>query len=152
MAMLVDTCILLRAFDANSPHYRSIRRSLRKAIDENIRLVVTVQNIAEFWNVGTRPLDKNGHGLSAKKIKRRVEIIERICEVISEDKVSYEDWKRIVEQLSVSGVKVHDARLVSVMLRGGVREILTLNEGDFERYKNEGISIVTPDNFLGPVS
>src|SRR6476620_10432506 len=112
MGTLVDTRILLRAFDANSPQFRSIRRSLRKALDENVRLIVTVQNIAEFWNVGTRPLDKNVQGLSAERVKRRVEIIERLCEVVSEDKASYADWKRIVEELGVSGVKVHDARLV----------------------------------------
>ncbi len=149
MGTLVDTSILLRAFDAASPHYRSIRRALRKAVDDRIGLIVTVQNIAEFWNVGTRPVDKNGQGLSGERVRRRVEIIERFCDVVSEDKSSYGEWKRIVEALGVSGVKVHDARLVSVMLRFGVREILTLNEGDFDRYKQEGITAVNPDAFNG---
>jgi predicted nucleic acid-binding protein len=49
MGTLVDTSILLRAFDANSEHYRAIRRAFRKALEEKIRLVVTVQNLAEFW-------------------------------------------------------------------------------------------------------
>lgn len=152
MGTLVDTGILLRAFDANSPQYRSIRRSLRKALDENIRLVVAVQNMAEFWNVATRPVDKNGQGLSAERVKRRAEIIERLCDVVSEDNVSYTTWKRIVEERGVSGVAVHDARLVSVMLRIGVKEILTLNEGDFRRYAADGILVLTPGSFLGPIS
>jgi predicted nucleic acid-binding protein len=92
MEMLVDTCILLRAFDANSPNYRAIRRSLRQAWDDGIRLVVTVQNMAEFWNVATRPRDKNGHGLSTARVKRRVQIVERLCEVVSEDNWSYAEW------------------------------------------------------------
>ena len=147
MGTLVDTCILLRAFEKNSEHYKPIREALRKAIKEKISLVVTVQNLAEFWNSGTRPLDRNGQGLSTEKVKRRVEIIERFCTVVSEDNVSCGIWKRICETYGVQGVKVHDARLVSVMLRVGMKTILTLNESDFARYQPEGIEPVTPEQF-----
>ena len=148
MGTLVDTGILLRAFDAKSEHYRSIRQALRRALNDNIQLVVTIQNLAEFWNVATRPLDKNGQGLSSERVKRRVEIIERFCEVLSEDAGSYAHWKRLVESLGVTGVKVHDARLVSVMLHLGVTQILTLNEADFQRYAGEGVEALTPSQFL----
>src|SRR4051812_441359 len=104
MGTLVDTSILLRVFDANSPHYRAIRRAFRKALEEKIHLVVTVQNLAEFWNVATRPLDKNGQGLSVERVKRRIEIIEQFSEILSEDNVSYQNWKRLVEQYGVQGV------------------------------------------------
>ena len=148
MATLVDTGILLRAFDANYPDYKAIRKALRKALDEGIRLIVTVQNMAEFWNAATRPLEYNGQGLSAERAKRRVAIIERVCEVVSEDNVSYGEWKRLVEEYGVSGVSVHDARLVSVMLRMGIKRILTLNEQHFKRYIGEGIAVATPQSFL----
>jgi predicted nucleic acid-binding protein len=148
MGTLVDTSILLRAFDANSEHYRAIRRAFRRALEEKIRLVVTVQNLAEFWNVATRPFDKNGQGLSVERVKRRIEIIERFSEIVSEDNVSYQNWKRLVEQYGVQGVKVHDARLVSIMLRSALQQILTLNDADFERYKPEGIIALTPEQFL----
>ena len=112
----------------------------------------TVQNMAEFWNASTRPLDKNGQGLSAERVKRRIAIVERLCEVISEDNTSYAEWKLLVEELGVSGVAVHDARLVSAMLRMGIREILTPNERDFNRYTTKGISVLTPELFLGLTS
>jgi predicted nucleic acid-binding protein len=152
MATLVDTCVLLRAFDANYPDYRDIRQALRRALDDKERLVVTVQNIAEFWNAATRPLENNGQGLSAERAKRRVGIIERICEVVSEDNVSYAEWKRLVEDYAVTGVSVHDARLVSVMLRLGIKQILTLNERHFKRYAGEGIAIAAPQSFSGKPS
>lgn len=152
MATLVDTGILLRAFDANYPDYRAIRRSLRKALDDGERLIVTVQNIAEFWNAATRPLENNGQGLSADRAKRRVAIIERVCEIVSEDSVSYVQWKRLVDEYGVSGVSVHDARLVAVMLRLSVNQILTLNERHFKRYIGEGITIATPQSFSGRAS
>jgi predicted nucleic acid-binding protein len=147
MATLVDTGILLRAFDVNYPDYRAIRRALRKALDEGIPLVVTVQNMAEFWNAATRPLQYNGQGLSIERAKRRLGIIERVCEIVSEDAVSYGEWKRLVEQYGVSGVSVHDARLASVMLRMGITSILTLNAQHFNRYRGEGIEAVTPQSF-----
>src|SRR5688572_24132300 len=109
MSTLIDTGVLLRAFDANSPHCRRIRQALHKLLDDGEQLTVTVQNMAEFWNVATRPLEHNGQGLSVERVKRRISIIERFCEVIVEDAVSYEHWKRIVGSLDVSGVKVHDA-------------------------------------------
>jgi predicted nucleic acid-binding protein len=145
MGMLVDTGVLLRAFDANFSRCREIRRALRKALEAKEPLFVTVQNIAEFWNVATRPLDYNGQGLSAERTKRRVRIIERLCQVVSEDDRSYEEWKRLVEELGVSGVKVHDARLVAVMKSRGIGSLLTLNESDFRRYAGEGIGIHTPE-------
>lgn len=149
MGTLIDTGVLLRAFDAQSQHCRPIRQALRKLLDAGEQLTVTVQNMAEFWNVATRPLEYNGQGLSAERVKRRIAIIERFCEVIAEDAVSYDHWKRIVESLGVSGVKVHDARLISVMLRAEVKRILTLNDGDFRRYIGEGIEVVTPTSLLG---
>jgi predicted nucleic acid-binding protein len=148
MGTLVDTGVLLRAFDANFDRYRAIRHALRRALDGNERLFVSVQNVAEFWNVATRPLEHNGQGLSAERTKRRLRIIERLCQVIAEDLRSYEEWKRLVDELGVSGVKVHDARLVAVMKTTGIGRILTLNEGDFRRYTGEGITSQTPEQFL----
>lgn len=45
---------------------------------------------------------------------------------------------------AVSGVRVHDARLVAAMLVHGVGHVLTLNEADFRRY--DGITVVEPDS------
>ena len=64
MACLLGTGILLRAFDASSSEYRQIRQDLRALVTRQERLVVALQNVAEFWNVSTRPIDKNGYGLS----------------------------------------------------------------------------------------
>ncbi len=145
MGTLIDTGVLLRAFDANFPRCRAIRNALRKALEKREPLFVTVQNIAEFWNVATRPLEYNGQGLSAERTKRRVRIIERLCQVLSEDDQSYDEWKRLIDELGVSGVKVHDARLIAVMKSHGIKTLLTLNESDFRRYSGEGIAVRTPE-------
>jgi predicted nucleic acid-binding protein len=143
MACLIDTGVLLRAFDASIAEYRQIRQALRALWTRQERLVVTLQNLAEFWNVSTRPVDNNEYGLSAERAGKRLALIERICEVITEDDHSYRIWKGLLLTHSVTGVAVHDARLVSVMLSHGVSTVVTLNERDFRRYS--GITVLTPD-------
>ena len=46
----------------------------------------------------------------------------------------------------MSGIQVHDARLVAVMLVHGIENILTLNVTDFQRYP--GISAVHPQKVI----
>ncbi|MBX9791462.1 MAG: type II toxin-antitoxin system VapC family toxin [Pirellulales bacterium] len=143
MACLIDTGVLLRAFDATCPEYRSIRQALRALWARQERLIVAVQNLAEFWNVSTRPVDKNGYGLSVERVSRRLIRIEQVCDVVTEDDDSFAAWKRLIVTYSVSGVAVHDARLVAVMLAHGISTIVTLNAQDFRRYN--GITAITPD-------
>jgi predicted nucleic acid-binding protein len=143
MACLIDMGILLRAFDASSDEYRPIRQAVRVLWTRQERLVVTLQNLAEFWNVSTRPVDKNGYGLSVERAGKRLAMIERICEVVTEDNHSYRIWKDLLMAHSVTGVAVHDARLVSVMLCHGLSTVVTFNERDFRRFN--GIAVVTPE-------
>jgi predicted nucleic acid-binding protein len=47
-----------------------------------------------------------------------------------------------VKQYRITGVSVHDARIVAQMIAWGIRDIVTLNPGDFRRYTE--ISVLTP--------
>lgn len=143
MACLIDTGILLRAFDADFAEYHLVRGSLRKLLVRGERMVVAVQNLAEFWNTSTRPVECNGYGLTIERVNRRIRWIEQLCEVVTEDDASFRAWKILLTTHSVTGVAVHDARLVSVMLARGISAILTLNQRDFRRYP--GLTVITPD-------
>ena len=55
---LADTNILLRFLLRNDPAYPAIRLAVRILKTRREQLVTTPQNIAEFWNVCTRP--RNG--------------------------------------------------------------------------------------------
>jgi predicted nucleic acid-binding protein len=85
MACLIDTGILLRAFDLNTPECRPIRQTLRRLWSQEEQLVVAIQNLAEFWNVLTRPISNNGYGFTSAEAARRLSLIERACEVITEN-------------------------------------------------------------------
>ena len=98
---------------------------------------------AEFWNVSTRPADRNGFGqtpLETDDILRRV---ERFFPLLPDSPEVYPKWRQLVVH-EVSGVKVHDARLVAAMISYEVTHILTFNTADFTRYTSEGIVAVDP--------
>lgn len=92
----------------------------------------------------TRPISRNGFGLTAAEAEREVLVIEAGMSLLPERETVYQEWRRIVVQNNVSGVQVHDARLAAIMSVHGVRHILTLNVGDFGRY--HGLIVMHPDS------
>lgn len=147
MQILVDTGVLLRAFDRSSPQQRTILRALRKLWSDNHDLVTTSQNIAELWNVSTRPVQaRGGFGLAIPAVEQRVKLIEKLGAVLPFSDRAYDEWRRLVVH-QVIGVAVHDAKLVATMIVGNIEHILTMNKSDFRRYS--GITVLTPESVVG---
>ena len=150
MPVLVDTGILLRAFVKADPNCEPIRVALLKLRRQNEELIVAFQNVAEFFNVSTRPFSsRGGYGLPVKMVQARVSFIERLCGRVSEDDQTYQQWKHLASKYDLAGVAVHDARLVAIMLTHGIQRVLTINDRDFRRYEPEGISAITPQMLVG---
>lgn len=143
--VLVDTDVLVRLLTAGDPLQAPARNALRILRRQHSIFYVSVQNVAEFWNVCTRPASaRNGLGIEPAEVAKRVQIINRWARIIVESEASYEVWQRLVQTYSVRGASVHDARLASVMLASGVEKILTFNGSDFARYEAEGIEALAP--------
>ncbi len=101
-----------------------------------MRSFFCAQNIAEFWNVATRPADRNGQGLSPEEVLQEVSNIEKLLTLLPGVPAIYSAWKQIVAVHKVHGVKVYDARLVAIMSVYAVESLLTFNSVDFERFSN----------------
>ncbi len=140
---LVDTNILLRLTRRNDPQHDKVEASLAMLVESGTTLFYTLQNIAELWNAMTRPVSRNGFGLTTVETEREVLAIETGMSLLPEREAVYREWRRIVVQNNVSGVQVHDARLAAIMSVHGVRHILTLNVADFGRY--HGLIVMHPD-------
>ncbi len=108
------------------------------------QLMTTSQNIAEFWNVSTRPADRNGFGQRPIETVPLLQELELLFPLLPDSPDVYPEWRRLVVKYDVSGAKVHDARLVATMVFHGVRRILTFNTADFTRYAAEEIVPVNP--------
>ena len=142
---LADTNILLRFLLRNDPAYPTIRQAVRSLKTRREQVVTTPQNIAEFWNVCTRPTTaRGGLGLSIEATERRVRLLERHFRVLPDNSATYPQWKALVFAHHVRGVQVHDARTVAAMLGSGVASILTTNVSDFRRYS--GINVFAPED------
>lgn len=142
MLVLVDTNILLRLLNPTDPEYATVRSAVDALVTRGDQLCFVSQNLAEFWNVCTRPADKNGLGLTGAETDARAKLIESKFLLLPETDRVHAEWRRLVVACSVAGVQVHDARLVAAMLAHGVPQLLTLNDRDFGRYS--GISAVHP--------
>lgn len=140
---LADTNILLRFLLRNDPAYPSIRQAVRTLKSRGEQIVTTSQNMAEFWNVCTRPITvRGGLGLSVEATEMRLRLLERHFPVLPNSPNTYEKWKALVLTYQVMGVNVHDARLVAAMIVHEVTHILTVNVRDFARYSE--VTAVAP--------
>ena len=134
MRVLVDANILLRSAQPNHPLSSQATQAVARLIRQGDAVFFCSQNIAEYWNVATRPVDKNGLGLSHGEVLQEVSSIEGLLTLLPDVPAIYTAWKDIVRGHKVQGVKVYDARLVAFMSVYAIDGILTFNDADFKRY------------------
>jgi predicted nucleic acid-binding protein len=149
MDVLADSGILLRLLEPTDPLHTTIDQAVKLLHARGDRIVIALQNVAEFWDVCTRPATaRGGYGLSIAETDRRLTIIEGVFAVLSEPSSAYRLWRSLVMTHAVQGKQVHDARLVALMQAHGITHILTLNKTDFIRYP--GITPIDPTSFTPP--
>ena len=131
---LLDSNILLRWVKPDHHDHPMIVAAIESILRRDGVLCYTSQNLGEFWNTCTRPLDRNGYALSSQETDRRAKFFEEKLRLLPENLAVHEQWRKVLVTYGVSGVQVHDARLAAAMLVHGVKRILTFNDRDFARY------------------
>lgn len=131
---LLDSNILLRWVKPDHGDYSAIVAATDAILRQDGVLCYTSQNVAEFWNTCTRPLDRNGYGLSPQETDRKARFFEERLRLLPDGPAVHEQWRALLVANRVSGVQVYDARLVAAMRVHGVKLILTFNAKDFARY------------------
>jgi predicted nucleic acid-binding protein len=142
MLYLLDTNILLRTSEPSHPMFRMATNATKLLLNQGEELYITPQNLIEFWNVCTRPKDKNGLGYSITETETEIENLKQMFPLLTDTAAIFSQWEKLVKTYAVKGVNVHDARLVAVMLVHGLSHILTFNVDDFRRYPE--ITVVNP--------
>jgi predicted nucleic acid-binding protein len=146
VSCLVDTNILLRISRRSDPQHMLVDTALARLAEQGTTLFYAHQNIAELWNAMTRPIVRNGLGLTVADADLVVQGIESGMSLLPDNEAVYREWRRIVVQYGVSGVQVHDARLAAAMYVHHVDHLLTLNVADFSRFT--GLTAVHPNTPL----
>src|SRR5438270_8192680 len=93
---LLDTNVLLRLYQPNSPEFSSLRSAVRLLHRADAALYFLSQNIVEFWNVSTRPVAQNGYGLSPAETDEVAKQIERAFILLPEVEAIHHEWRRLV--------------------------------------------------------
>ncbi|MFI5090103.1 MAG: type II toxin-antitoxin system VapC family toxin [Terriglobales bacterium] len=131
---LLDSNVLLRWVKPDDRDYPLVVSAIDAILRQGAVLCYTSQNVAEFWNTCTRPIDRNGYGLSPREADRRARLFEDRLKLLPDSPAVHQEWRTLLVTSNVSGVQVHDARLVAAMAVHSVKRILTFNEKDFARY------------------
>jgi predicted nucleic acid-binding protein len=144
---LDDSNVLIRWVRREAPEYAVVDRSIATLAGSGSIPCYTSQNLGELWNVLTRPADRNGYGLSPLEADHRAREIEGSLRLLPDSPLVHQEWRRLLVAHHVSGVQVHDARLVASMRVHGVSRILTFNAKDFARFPS--IEAIHPGQFAG---
>lgn len=144
--VLLDTNILLRLSDGASPEQSGAAHAVAALRLRGDQPCITVQNIIEFWAVATRPLDANGLGWSTQQTATEITHLLDTFPLLIDTSDILAQWLTLVTVHDIKGKKVHDARLVAVMLAHGVTHLLTFNVDDFTGYPH--ITILHPKDLL----
>jgi len=142
MLYLADTNIFLRLAEPKHPMHAEARSVISALTAKGDNICVVPQNIIEFWNVATRPSDKNGLGYTCQQTQTEVEKIEKLFHFILDTPAIYAEWKQLVISHAIEGKQVHDTRIVAAMKVHGITHLLTYNKSDFGRFA--GIVAVSP--------
>jgi predicted nucleic acid-binding protein len=131
---LIDSNILIRWAQHEDPSYSTVLASIKQLALSRIVPCYTSQNLGEFWNALTRPANRNGYGQSPEQADLRAQEVEAKFRLLPDVLAVHREWRRLLVVHRVSGVQVHDARLVAAMHVHSVKRILTFNTKDFMRF------------------
>lgn len=142
MDYLSDTNIILRLAEPAHPMHGATLKAVTKLFTDGHNLCLLPQNLIEFWNVATRPANKNGLGWTAAQTDAEVTVLENTFTILPDTSAIYWEWRRLVAAHSVLGKQVHDARIAAAMKVHRITNLLTFNLDDFKRYS--GIVLIDP--------
>jgi predicted nucleic acid-binding protein len=135
MAYLFDTNTFLRLADNASPMREAVLAAIRKLRQNSERICYSPQILAEFWNVSTRPHSaRGGLEIPVSRTVRNAHLINKYFELLPDSLATFNEWRRLVINLEISGVQVHDAKIASTMLVHGIPNLVTFNTSDFKRF------------------
>src|SRR5260370_7483103 len=104
---LVDSNVLLRWVKPDHSDYLAIASATDAILRRDGVLCYTSQNVAEFWNACTRPVDRNGYGLSPQDTDRRARLFEQNPPLLADSPPSPDHWLTLLLPHTLSALHVH---------------------------------------------
>lgn len=93
---LVDANILLRWLDISNAQHTTAKNAVDTLDAQGHALHITSQNIIEFWNVASRPLEHNGFGWDMARCLASVPLLLASFEYSPDTATIFDQWQRLV--------------------------------------------------------
>ncbi|MBI2088089.1 MAG: PIN domain-containing protein [Deltaproteobacteria bacterium] len=135
---LIDTNVLVYAYDVSEKARRRAARSLLGEVWDQGGGVVTLQNLSEFFVVVTEKVEQP---ITVSEARTVISDILRSSRWLVIDRQARTMMKAI-EFVEITGVPYWDALIAACLLEHGIHTIITENERDFRRIP--GITVVNP--------
>lgn len=135
---LIDTNVLVYAYDLSEPAKRQVARTLLDQIWDEGGGVVSIQNLSEFFVVVTGKVQYPITVSDARTIISDILRSGRWLVLTQEDNTIV----AAIDLVERTGVPYWDALIAACMLEHGVTTIVTENERDFR--KIPGITVINP--------
>lgn len=137
--LFCDTNVLLSAVDRRRALHFEALRVMNDLPNRGIELCVSGQVLRECLVVSTRPVERNGLGLSLAAAVGNNEMFAGRATVLEETRGVANRLPRVAEAARCSGKRIHDANIAATMLEHGVTRVVTDNPQDL---RFEGVEVV----------
>jgi len=135
MKILLDTNILVHAYNKSSPHQQEAANILKKALKGETNACLTPQILYELFAVVTNP----------KRVEKPLPIAEAadLCidlwesnniDKLNHSEVTLLEVFKLVKKLKLDRAKIFDCVLAVIAKENNVKTIFTENIDDFKRY------------------
>jgi predicted nucleic acid-binding protein len=138
---LIDTNVFLAAVDESRPERGNAIQTLEGWPALGVALYTTTQVLREFLVVATRPVAANGLGLALPDAIRDVAEFAEATTVLPETLATWRKLLELVQDIGVTGVRVHDANIAACALVNGIGAVVTGNAADFDRLPVEVVGL-----------
>ena len=96
MGLLIDTNVLLRLADDQSPEHSTAEIAVEYFLARNITLFISIQVLVEFWAVATRPDSVNGLGWSTATVAEKIRALRGQFPILAETPDVLDRWFELV--------------------------------------------------------
>jgi len=133
--VLVDTNVLLEATDEGRRFHVQAQSLFRNAFDDGVDLFIGTQVLREYLVVVTRPIEKNGLGMTTgfalDNVRRLQARVSLVAETLQAGKLFIE-W---AGRYRISGKRLHDLQILAIASVAGMHALITANEKDYPEAK-----------------
>ncbi len=141
-AYLLDTNILLRITDDQSPEHGQAVHGVSTLLDRGSECYVTPQILLEYFSVLSRPGSVNGFGWTPARALDELDSLLDRFPLLDDTPEVFTQWRKLVDTYPAGGRRIFDYRLAAVAIVHGAEHILTYDIQDFPEIP--GLAIVHP--------